>query len=117
VSHEQDAQCARRYRCLGPGVNGNFHKLTELDIEVYTVFDIDQRRYYSSTERLQFCKELNIPHVPFIEYRKFDFTNLDDALKYADGDVLREGVVFKSISNPWNHFKIISNKFLLKKED
>lgn len=104
----------------GAKMNGNWESLTERFLAIYNVWDIDNQRWYSPEERIALCEALNIPHVPIIEYRKFDFNNIDEALEYAEGpsikNKVREGVVFKSTDGDFS-FKIISNTFLLKKGD
>lgn len=107
---------------IGPGVNGNNEKLSKLEFRVFKIFMIDDRVYADTDYRINICKTLEIPHVPVLETRKFDFDNLESALKYAEGPSLtekvkREGVVFKSLSDPAFSFKIISNDYLLKHGD
>jgi hypothetical protein len=107
---------------IGPKIQGNKYKLTEHELLVFKIFDIDKGRYADANTRLTICKNLGLRHVPIIEERVFDFANIKDALDYAEGKSVvchtteREGVVFKSLDGVYS-FKVINNKFLLKNEE
>lgn len=109
---------------MGPGIQGNKEKLTELSMFVFDIYDIDNKTYVDAYERYDLCEKLDLPHVPLIEDEfKFDKNTLskDAILEMADGPSLfanlREGIVFKSRTDPNVSFKAISNKWLLKFED
>jgi RNA ligase (TIGR02306 family) len=105
---------------VGPGIQGNRLGLKEVEFHVFDVFLIDLYEYADSSYRQALCEQLGVPHVPVIRTGTFDFQTIDEALAYADHPEqgkYREGVVFKSVSEPGFSFKIISNKYLLKYED
>lgn len=108
---------------VGPGVNGNQHKFKELDYYVFNVFDIDTQTYLNPLAARGMCEALGFKYVPVLEYRQFDFENIEAALKYAEDVQNGEGVVFKKCEphcilstgkkEAPHSWKIISNKYLL----
>lgn len=112
---------------VGPGVNGNRHKFKELDYYVFNVFDITTQEYLNPLAALNFCEMMGIKYVPVLEYRKFDFNNIDEAVNYSETIQNGEGVVFKQCrphciisvgkKQPPASFKIISPKYLIKYDE
>lgn len=104
---------------MGPGVQGNKENLTELDLYVFDMWDIDNQRYFYSEERRIICDALGLKHAPVID-TNFNLGDMKviDILEMADGPSLnaklREGLVFKSMKDPSVSWKAISNKWLLK---
>lgn len=105
---------------VGPGIQDNKYKLTDIDFYVFTIYDIVEGKYLESKERLELCQKLGLKHVPVITTLSLINYNIDVLLKLAEGKSVintnteREGIVFKNIQNPQLHFKAISNKFLIK---
>lgn len=65
---------------------------------------------------------MGLLHVP-VESEGFTLLPMQDMLALADGTTQlttkkasREGLVFKSLTNPLNSFKVISNEYLLKEK-
>ena len=110
---------------MGPGVQGNRENLSELDLYVYDIWDIENQRYLDSKTRLEMTRVLGLKHVPVYETCSYGFDDskgfLDHAEYAFDGKSLnhphREGLVFKSLNDPNVSFKAISNKFLLEGGD
>jgi len=109
---------------MGPGVQGNNEGLLELDFFVYDIWDIEQKKYLPAEERIALCKLLGISHVPVINIGDILLCEwvLEELLEFAAGPSLnpkaiREGLVFKSLDDPWFSFKVISNQYLLKHGD
>ncbi len=108
----------------GPGIQGNSYKLDEYKLFVYDVFLIDEQRYLTADERVDFCNLLELDHVPIEVFGWGNFAGhtLDSMLKWADGKsevtkgVAREGLVFKMISKERVSFKCISNSWLLNEK-
>lgn len=104
---------------MGPGVQGNKENLTELDLYVFDMWDIDNQRYFYSEERRIICDALGLKHAPVID-TNFNLGDMKviDILEMADGPSLnaklRKGLVFKSMKDPSVSWKAISNKWLLK---
>lgn len=108
--------------CIGPGIQGNIYKLKELEFRIFDVFDIDEQRYVNPPERWKILEDLGLMHihVPILDKAaKFNDKTKDDLLLEADGqsvlgNSLREGIVWKCVTNGDYHFKTVSNKYLLK---
>jgi RNA ligase (TIGR02306 family) len=104
----------------GPGIQGNPEKSKRHRFAVYNIYNINDRCYLKSKERLSLCDKVDLKHVPIL----FESIKAPDSmiqmLMIAEGKSIRakerEGVVFKSLSDPGKSFKVISNKYLLKTE-
>jgi RNA ligase (TIGR02306 family) len=104
---------------IGPGIQGNPERLTDLDLFVFDIFDIDKQEYMKSKDRLEICEKLGLKHCPIL-YTDLDIyeATMESLLKMAEGksllsdNLVREGLVFKSIESQFS-FKCISDAFLL----
>lgn len=108
---------------IGEGIQGNQYKLPDRQFFVFDIYDIDNKEYFDAYDRQEFCKMNNLQHVPVVNSRyMFEVNNVIDAIPLADGPSAlngtpREGLVFKSLRNPADSFKIISNKWLMKYDE
>jgi len=113
---------------MGPKIQGNIENLKENDFFVYDIWDIDNTRYFSADDRLEYIRSLNIKlnHVPVVRRVKIfqECDTMEKLLKHAEGlnkaGRQREGLVFKSvkpIKGSIVSFKVISNKYLMKVKD
>ena len=107
---------------IGPKIQANHEKVTELQYYVFDVFNISEQRYLLPQERRDFCRTLGIPHVPVmnVEATPLQLT-LDQLLQHVDTESMNpktvsEGRVYKSNTNPLLSFKVINNRYLLKHE-
>jgi RNA ligase (TIGR02306 family) len=105
---------------IAPNIQSNYEKVTKPEFYVFDVFDIDKQEYMLPKERQEFCKLLDIPHVPIIDKAFTMVVDVDKLLDMAEGDgmnkgVKREGLVFKHNSSSFS-FKAISNSYLLKEK-
>lgn len=105
---------------IAPNIQGNYEKVTKPEFYVFDVFDIDKQEYMLPKERQEFCKLLDIPHVPIIDKAFTMVVDVDKLLDMAEGNgmnqgVKREGLVFKHNSSSFS-FKAISNSYLLKEK-
>lgn len=107
---------------IGQGIQGNQYKLDKHELYVFDIYDIDNRRYFTSSERLAFCGENGLKHTPvhMLSY-VIPEHNIPMLLDMAEGtsylnNSQREGLVFKCHTDPSISFKAISNKWLLKNE-
>lgn len=108
----------------GPGVQGNKLGLKEIDLFVFNVYNIDERRYLNYAEFIDFTSELGLKTCPILETNfLLDGKTFDELLKMADGfyenGTLREGIVFRPMIERYSEymegrvsFKIVSNAFL-----
>lgn len=107
---------------VGPGIQKNIYKLTDHELYIFNVYDIEKGEYFSSEERTLLCEELRLKHVPIIHNVYVTNLSIDYWLEFAEGKSLinpsieREGLVFKRLDDSSINFKCISNKFLLKNE-
>lgn len=106
---------------MGPGVQGNRENLPELDFFVFDVFDIRTETYWDPSARIKLINNMGINHAPIYELGKRMDMSLDRLLAYAEGtsynSSIREGLVWKSYTDPDFSWKVISNKYLLKHGD
>lgn len=106
----------------GPGISGNIYGFTEYLLFVFDVFDIDQQKYLSVSERNHIAEELELNVVP--ELSSFSCSiSLDEILAKADGKsvlgttgTLREGLVWRNVTGERLTFKSVSNKYLLNEK-
>lgn len=104
---------------IGEGVEGNIYKLKGHTFMLYDIFDIDNQRYYTASERSAFSNKFNVKHVPILGSKTFGDVSIPELLEQANGysalnpQVLREGLVFKDVTDGHVSFKAISNEYLL----
>ena len=107
---------------IGGQIQGNAYKVDKFQFHLYDIFDIDMQQYLTPENVEGTALQLNIRHVPVLEqFTTFD-VRMEDLIAYAEGKSLvgakpeREGLVFKSLTEPGTSFKVISNKWLLKND-
>ena len=107
---------------IGGQIQGNAYKVDKFQFHLYDIFDIDTQQYLTPKDVEGTALQLNIRHVPVLEqFTTFD-VRMDDLIAYAEGKSVvgakpeREGLVFKSLTEPGTSFKVISNKWLLKND-
>jgi len=108
---------------VGPGIQENQYKLHDHQFYIYNVYDIDKGRFYSLEQMELFCDAYDFTMVPIISIGELD-KSVDELIQMADGfsllkrDILREGIVFRTIDYDVNKFsfKVVSNRFLLKNQ-
>lgn len=106
---------------LAPNIQANHEKVVKPEFHCFSVFDIDAQTYLLPGERVELCKQLNIPHVPIVDSNFVLNHTVNQLLEMAEGKgmnkgVKREGLVFKSNTSQFS-FKAISNSYLLKKDE
>ncbi|UAV84563.1 hypothetical protein PHB09_067 [Pseudomonas phage PHB09] len=104
----------------GPSIQKNFEGLEENTFFCYDVFLIDEQRYMLPAERIKFCTDQGVRHVPVNYTGPLPTPTVATALIRADGPSglngkFREGFVYKSTKRDFS-FKVISNAYLLKEE-
>jgi RNA ligase (TIGR02306 family) len=91
---------ALQFELVGPGIQKNRLGLKEMDLRLFNVWRIDQRRYLDFDEMLAVAQSLGLPMVELVEIgASFDLQD-DEALRhyaertYANG-ATAEGVVIR----------------------
>jgi len=105
---------------IGEGIQGNHYGIKGQDFYVFAIYNITEGKYVDPTWRRRMCEILGLKHVPTIdENAHFTGQTIDNVLTQADGmslvnpKQLREGIVCKRIDGQ-EHFKCVSNRYLLK---
>lgn len=105
---------------IGEGIQGNPYKLKGQKFYVFDIYLIDEGRYMTPVERMEFCQKASINCVPLIDFgcmlTNFDINSLLDMAEgksVLNENTEREGLVFKRADGKAS-FKAISNKFLIK---
>lgn len=120
---ELNLNIAIQCELCGPGIQGNKYKLSDVEMFVFTVYNIDTGEYLTSYERTDLCETLGLKHVPVLGTLTLGDETIDSLLDKAEGKSAlnskteREGLVFKGIDDTSIHWKAISNKFLIKNGD
>lgn len=107
---------------MGPGVQGNIGGLTDWELYVFDIFDIDKQEYLLPAEVRALCETLGVLTVPVIETNlRINGMTCADFLKMANGKTLigpsghiREGLVFKSNTTRFT-FKAVDPEYLIKR--
>lgn len=104
----------------GPSIQKNFEGLDKNTFFCYDVFLIDEQRYMLPEERIEFCTDQGVKHVPINYTGPLKAQTVAEVLARADGPSglkgkFREGFVYKSTKRDFS-FKAISNAYLLKEE-
>ncbi len=119
-----DRHIAIQGEIVGPKINGNKLKLTELDYRVFNIYDIDNKYYLPWDQVVEITDILGLNRVPLIYQgiceenmaNYVNFMNIAESLEYTPGHPA-EGIVVKTDKSKEyqrHSFKVISNKFLLK---
>jgi RNA ligase (TIGR02306 family) len=104
---------------MGPGIQGNRENFSDFKIFIFDVYDINNKRYLSFSERYDFLR--NFPfgmdnHVPVLRHDKIPQSMSEIKAMSEIASVnshVGEGIVFKREDGKFS-FKSINNKFLLK---
>ncbi len=105
---------------VGPSIQKNFEGVDSNKFFCYDVYLIDEQRYMLPQERLDFCSDQGVVHVPVNYTGPLKAVTVAEAIARADGPSglkgkYREGFVYKSTKRDFS-FKVISNAYLLKEE-
>ena len=116
---------------IGPKLNGNKYKLEEIELRLFSVFDIDEQLYLNYDKLELFASIMNIKTVPLLHEHYVLQDSVDKLVELSVGkstlnaSVDREGIVVRAWNNMllWPHrtikqfsFKVINPEYLLKYE-
>jgi hypothetical protein len=108
---------------IGPGIQGNIYKRTDLEFYVFGAIKRDGTKLdFHKIE--DFCRRYDFIMVPILDRGiQLREHTLDSLLAYADGksilagaDTIREGVVIRSMNQEIS-FKVRSNEYLLNEKE
>jgi RNA ligase (TIGR02306 family) len=114
---------------VGIGIQKNRLKLSDYDLLVFNVFDIEKQRHLDLLEFKEFCNKLNLKIVPIDEVGECFNYSLEALLemakgKYSNTQNNREGIVIRPQVGFFSRclrgrlsFKVLNNDYLLKDED
>lgn len=122
--NEYQANLAFQMEIVGPGIQSNPHGLKEPEMFVFDIYDINNSSYVDADERYEWMNILTkwqstkgyrrLHHVKTMGLYVLDkIPTAEIFLEMADQYPDREGLVFKSLTNPNFSFKAISNQYLL----
>ena len=121
-----DFDAAIQAEIYGMGVQGNRYKKEQIEIAVFTVFNISEHKFLEYDEFAEFCRKFNLPTVPILDDSFILNHSMDEMIKAAEGNsklnpaIPREGIVVRSLQECRDQeigrlsFKVINNQFLLK---
>ena len=113
----------------GPGIQKNHLNLKQIELFVFNVYDIANRRYFDHDAAREFLATIGISAVETVEIGDSFGYDLPALLRLAEGKYPgttneREGIVVRPLQERHSEvlagrlsFKAISNRFLLKEKD
>jgi len=111
----------------GPGIQKNRLGLKENQLFVFDVYNISERCFLNYEDQKAFVEMIGLKRVPDVGVFDFDWTSVDDLLKFAEGKYdnghNREGIVIRTVEETeWRRlgrgsFKAINNSYLLETGD
>lgn len=111
---------------IGPKIQGNIYELKEPKIIFFSLYFIDEQRYATYNEFIEFHYATELEIVPLIDCNFKLTSNIDELVKlstdksYLNIKTLREGIVIRSkelINGEIFSCKAISPEYLLKQKD
>jgi len=106
---------------IGPKIQKNIYKLPEVDMRVFSAYDIDARKYLSLPELVTICDQLNVPMVPIVKYDTIKndikyYVELSKGKSELNSNTDREGIVVRTLDSQLS-FKSINPEYLLSQKD
>lgn len=101
IMHKLPDDYAIQFEMVGPGIQKNPLGLDEIDMRVFNVWNIRERKYLDMQDMIDFCEKLGVPTVDIIDKNiPFEFKNDEELRKYAEGKYPislkdREGIVIR----------------------
>jgi len=126
VRERHGFELAIQGEAIGPGIRGNRYARKEIELHVFTLFDISGHRQLSRDESAGLVEELGLSAVPDLGELVLNH-GVDELVEFSSGDstlnpkVPREGVVLRPPTEEMDpdiggrlSFKVINPQFLLK---
>lgn len=108
---------------VGEGIQGNHYGIKGHEFYVFRIYNINIGAFYPTDICRSICTAMKLKYTPVVsDNLSIADMTIDDILKMADGKSainptkLREGLVFKRADGEGaqEHFKAVSNQYLLK---
>lgn len=118
----QNKNIAIQGEIIGVGIQGNKYKLTDNQLFIFSLFDIDGYKYLNPSELYDFCKENQLYQCPFIANVLLD-SNIKDWIKLSsfrsklNDSTIAEGIIVRLLNDSEFSFKVINPQFLLKNDE
>jgi uncharacterized protein/RNA ligase-like protein len=112
---------ALQMECCGGKVQGNPYKLSEHEIRVFSIWDIDQQKYLPFFEMKEILEKIDLPMVPVLDDNHILQGDVKAYVEMSQGksqlrpQIEREGIVVKNLDSSFS-FKSISPSYLLRQE-
>lgn len=109
---------AIQFEIVGPGIQSNHMGLEKVDLRVFNVWSIYERKYLDAAQAFRFAEKLGLPTVDVVDWDEtFEFTSNDQLRKYAEGKYPlsgkpREGVVIRPMRETKVKFERLSFKVI-----
>lgn len=106
---------------IGPKIQGNIYNLSDHQFRVFLIFDLDKQQYVPYQELVSLTIALGLSMVPVTEKWAFLINDIKYYVGLSRGnsqisrDVLREGIVIRSLTDNFS-FKSINPDYLLKQK-
>ena len=106
---------------IGPKIQKNIYKLPEVDLKVFSIFDLDKQSYVPYNELLSLTEKLGLSMVPILNDGVYIIVDVKYYVELSKGkslinpNVLREGIVIRTLDSQFS-FKSINPEYLLKQE-
>jgi RNA ligase (TIGR02306 family) len=112
----------------GPGIQGNRMGLKELELFVFNIFDLDDRKYLNYNDFVNMVEELGLQSVPVIDTFVFNHTmdgllQMATELYYPNGN-RAEGMVIRPVVERHSNVlhgrtsvKIVNDLYLLENKE
>lgn len=129
ILRSEDRNLSVQGEMVGPGIQGNRLGLSEVDLYLFNLFDIDSGKYLGYNELREFCKKHGLKVVEVVGHNDFGsggtttvsrMLEVASALNYSNGTPA-EGIVWRPVVEVYSEvlkgrmsFKTISNRYLEK---
>lgn len=116
-----DRNLAIQGEVIGPKIQGNIYQLPDLELRIFSVFDIDRQEYLDSNQFLMIADTMNLQTVPFVVMNHKLVNDIKYYVDFSKGKsqinpkILREGIVIRAMDSSFS-FKSINPEYLLKQE-
>lgn len=109
---------------IGPSIQKNPYKLSDIDVYFFSAFDINTQRYLTNKQFFELIEKLELKSVPIFEKEMKLFEDVNDMIEFSNNkkSILNkntdiEGLVWKYTDEDNKiSFKVISNNYLLKEK-